>query len=78
MRIDAEFVVQDGECGQQIFGLRTDVCGTLQPDWCDNWIGWHCENMAKELIRGVDERMDDGKLWEGAYLVTHPDDVPDM
>lgn len=76
MRIEAEFVVQDGERGQQLMSLVTHVCGTLQTDWTDNWIGWHCESMAKELVRGAHERIDAGKLWEGAYLVTHPDDTP--
>jgi hypothetical protein len=76
-RIEAEFVVQDGECGRQTLGIKVDICGQLQTDWTDNWLGWHCERMASQMIQDVHDRIEDGKLWEGAYLVTHHNDSTD-
>ncbi|UOW93430.1 hypothetical protein SEA_LABELLE_106 [Mycobacterium phage Labelle] len=32
--------------------------------------------MTKDMQSHVKEKIEDGKLWEGAYLVTHPDDMP--
>lgn len=78
VRIDVDFVVQDGECGPQTFGMRASLYPETFHHYPDND---YLEKvvmpqMADGILRNIRQHQDDGKLWEGAYLVTHPDDAP--
>ncbi|AKU45393.1 hypothetical protein MADRUGA_104 [Mycobacterium phage Madruga] len=77
--VKVEFVVQDGECGQVTFVHRTllDKRDLVQfSQWGDYLSEVVFPGMTKDMQSHVKEKIEDGKLWEGAYLVTHPDDMP--
>lgn len=76
MRVEAEFVLQDGEAGPKIFGLRVllraeDFSHYVANNYFERVV---VPMMTNRFLEDIHLAMDDGKLWEGAYLVTHPHD----
>lgn len=77
VRVEAEFVVQDGECGQKIIGLRVLLNAKDFTRYADNtyFSDVVVPMMTKRFIEDIDAMKAAGKLWEGAYLTTHPEDL---
>lgn len=76
-RVQATFILQDGECGQKEVGLTVllnshDFSHYKGSDYFSNVI---VPMMVNRFMEDINQMMIEGKLWEGAYLTTHPDDI---
>lgn len=69
IRLEAEFVIQDGEAGPKIYGMRMANL-TIENKFMMEQIMLMSSNMRRDIA--IDQEQ--GRLWEGAYLVTHRDD----
>lgn len=76
VRVEAEFILQDGECGPKLFGLQV----LLNAEDFTHYPGnFYFEDivvpmMTNRMLEDINLAKNDGKLWENAYLVTHPED----
>lgn len=73
-QVQAEFVIQNGEAGPTICGLRV----LLNSEDFSRMPGYFSEvvipQMTSHLIEDVHQEIESGMLWEGAYLTTHSND----